>query len=314
MTSSLLKSIHFLALEQGMVSKGGVTSVPHLPRGTQLGQSGTVCTQQPPPCQTLPHCWPSWGLNTSRTTFGRRHALFTTVLRQTSFLPRLHWDIWSYSGCHLFLKRDRSQNWDPWYAHLSAALVAARHVMWQTKLCTQYYLKFPIKDEQKEVGELGWLFFFFPFRTIRVTLQGLVWEQNRVSSVQFLISMPQMWGLLISSEFNINWIKNSVFFRQHSTNRAAWCRATVLVKDTCCHGALNSRSVGSLCHLAAFWSLSVNVILVNSLNVYLNKVHWFYSELNRVYNTCSLEFNISEIRQWSQDPTLSIWQEKSINS
>lgn len=58
-----------------------------------------------------------------------------------------HWDIWSSSGCHLFLREgDRSQNWDPWYAHLSAALVAAHHVMWQTKLCTQYYLKFPIKD------------------------------------------------------------------------------------------------------------------------------------------------------------------------
>lgn len=72
-------------------------------------------------------------------------------------LPRLHWDIWCYSGYHLFLRRDCSQNWDPWYAHLSAALVAARHVMWQTKLCTQYYLKFPIKDEQK--GDEEWLVF-----------------------------------------------------------------------------------------------------------------------------------------------------------
>lgn len=87
-----------------------------------------------------------------------RHCIATDLV-----LPRLHWDIWSYSGCHLFLRRDRSQNWDPWYAHLSAALVAARHVMWQTKLCTQYYLKFPIKDEQKECVR-GWVVIrFFHF-------------------------------------------------------------------------------------------------------------------------------------------------------
>lgn len=85
-------------------------------------------------------------------------------------LPRLHWDIWSYSGCHLFLKRDCSQNWDPWYAHLSAALVAARHVMWQAKLCTQYYLKFPIKDEQKECSRGRVVIRFFPFHAICVTL------------------------------------------------------------------------------------------------------------------------------------------------
>lgn len=67
------------------------------------------------------------------------------------------WDIWSSSGCHLFLREgDRSPNWDPWYAHLSAALVAAHHVMWQPKLSTHYYLKFPIKDVQKECRIVKW--------------------------------------------------------------------------------------------------------------------------------------------------------------
>lgn len=128
----------------------------------QLGQSGRVNTPHPP----LPDFTPLLALmgfehkpdhlrSSSRIV---HHCIATDPV-----LPRLHWDIWSYSGCHLFLKRDRSQNWDPWYAHLSAALVAARHVMWQTKLCTQYCLKFPIKDEQKECvrGRVVIRFFHF---------------------------------------------------------------------------------------------------------------------------------------------------------
>lgn len=188
MTSSLLKSFHFLTWEHGMVSKGGVNSCSSFtPRDwAQLGQ--TI-----PP---LPDFTPSLALlgfehkpdhlrSSSRIV---HHCIATDLV-----LPRLHWDIWSYSGCHLFLKRDRSQNWDPWYAHLSAALVAARHVMWQTKLCTQYYLKFPIKDEQKECvrGE-GWLGFSMLYNMCHSEpIQGLLWEHD---TVQFLIGMLQMFS------------------------------------------------------------------------------------------------------------------------
>ena len=140
MTSSLLKSIHFLIFEAGdhFLRWGHV-------HGHNWGSHHTPS----PPCQTHPllalpgfkhkpgHLRPS-----SRIV---HHCIATDPV-----LPWLHWDIWSYSGCHLFPRGDRSQNWDPWYAHLLAALVAVHHVMWQTKLCIHYYLKFPIKDEQKE--------------------------------------------------------------------------------------------------------------------------------------------------------------------
>lgn len=164
MTSSLLKSVHFLALAQGMVFKGGVARVLHLPRGT--GHNWGRLGESPHPHRPLPDFTPLLALlgfehkpdhlrSSSRIV---HHCIATDPV-----LPRLHWDIWSYSGCHLFLKRDRSQNWDPWYAHLSAALVAARHVMWQTKLCTQYCLKFPIKDEQKECARGRVVIRFFHF-------------------------------------------------------------------------------------------------------------------------------------------------------
>ncbi|KAK5896662.1 hypothetical protein CesoFtcFv8_009801 [Champsocephalus esox] len=111
MTSWLLKSIHFLTLKQGMVFRGGVASFT--PRDwAQPGMSGRVCTPLPPspdftPLLALlgfehkPDHLRSW----SRIV----HRCISTVL----VLPRLHWDIWSYSGCHLFRKRDRSRNWDP---------------------------------------------------------------------------------------------------------------------------------------------------------------------------------------------------------
>lgn len=96
-----------------------------------------VLTQAGPPSAFVTHC--------SQLYCDRPH------------FPWLQWDIWSSRGCHLFFKEgDHSQNWDPWYAHLSAALVAAHHVMWQTKLCTHYYLKFPIKDVKKECGIGKW--------------------------------------------------------------------------------------------------------------------------------------------------------------
>lgn len=117
-------------------------------------------------------------------------------------LPRLHWDIWSYSGCHLFLEGGAveggvvPQNWAPWYAHLSAALVAARHVMWHTKLCTLYYLIFPIKDKQAECTRARVVMRFFSLLHSVCPRQRLVWEHEEVgSSLFFLTGIPQMWKL-----------------------------------------------------------------------------------------------------------------------
>lgn len=111
-------------------------------------------------------------------------------------LTWLHWDIWSYSGCHLFPRRDRSQNWDPWYAHLLAALVAVHHVMWQSKLCTHYYLKFPIKDEQKEWtrGRVVIRFFhFFKYVSHTRTAMG-TWCQLCPGSHWLLLSLLHPYG------------------------------------------------------------------------------------------------------------------------
>lgn len=135
-------------IQSEIIFKGGGWSCSSFsPRGrVQLGQSGRVTpparlhpiagppgalTQAGPPSVFVTHCSPLY-CNTARFTTA---AVGHLVLQ---WLPPV------FEGV------DHSQNWDPWYAHLSAALVAARHVMWQTKLCTQYYLKFPIKDVQKE--------------------------------------------------------------------------------------------------------------------------------------------------------------------
>lgn len=116
-------------------------SVPNLPQ--RLGITGAVCIVPP---RFFAHLGFEHKPDHLRSSTRIVHCCIAT----DPVLLWLDWDIWSYSGCHLFLRKDRSQNWDPWYAHLLAALVAAHHVMWQTKLCTQCYLRFPIKDEQKE--------------------------------------------------------------------------------------------------------------------------------------------------------------------
>lgn len=124
----------FLISPGDRVQLGSLGESPHptplAPDFTPRLRPPGVLTQAGPPSAFVTHC--------SQLYCNRPH--FTWP----------HWDIWSSSGCHLFLREgDRSQNWDPWYAHLSAALVAAHHMMWQTKLCTQYYLKFPIKDVER---------------------------------------------------------------------------------------------------------------------------------------------------------------------
>lgn len=148
MTSSLLNSIHFLTLVLEITFKVSGVHVPFTPGDwVQLGQSGRVATPHLP---LLPDFTP-WLSPPGVLTQAGPPLVFVTHCSQLycdrPHFTWLHLDIWSSSGCHLFLKEGgRSQNWDPWYAHLSAALVAAHHVMWQTKLFTQYYLKFPIKD------------------------------------------------------------------------------------------------------------------------------------------------------------------------
>lgn len=115
MTCSLLNSIHFLKLVLEITFKGGVGHVPHFPQGTgynwgvwesrhnqplshQISPHGLapppgVLTQAGPPSAFVTHC--------SQLYCDRLH--FTWP----------HWDIWSSSGCHLFLREgDRSQNWD----------------------------------------------------------------------------------------------------------------------------------------------------------------------------------------------------------
>lgn len=148
MTYSLLNSIHFLKLVWKITFKGGVVHVPHFPWGT--GYNWGVWESRHTPTPLSPDFTPWLSPPGALTQAGPPSAFVTHCSQLYCDRPHFtwpHWDIWSSSGCHLFLREgDCSQNWDPWYAHLSAALVAAHHVMWQTKLCTQYYLKFPIKD------------------------------------------------------------------------------------------------------------------------------------------------------------------------
>lgn len=127
-----------------------------------VGQPG-VWTQARPPSFSVTHC--------------------SLLCCDIPSLLRLHLDIWPSSNCHLFLWRDCAPNWDPWYAHLLAALAAACHVMWQTKLCTQYCLRFPIKDEQEEwAGGC----FSFPFHTLCITLNSHD-SQKQVVSLNFIL-------------------------------------------------------------------------------------------------------------------------------
>lgn len=59
----------------------------HLPQGTGYNWGSLGELPHPPPslARFHPMAQPPWGFNTSWTTFGLRHALFTTVLRQTPF-------------------------------------------------------------------------------------------------------------------------------------------------------------------------------------------------------------------------------------
>lgn len=170
MTSSLLKSIHFLIFEAGdhFLKVGSFTL------GECMATTGTLTTPHLPfarlhPLLALP------GFKHKLDHLRSSSRIVHHCIATDPVLTWLHWDIWSYSGCHLFPRRDRSQNWDPWYAHLLAALVAVHHVMWQSKLCTHYYLKFPIKDEQKEWtrGRVVIRFFhFFKYVSLIRTAMG----------------------------------------------------------------------------------------------------------------------------------------------
>lgn len=86
MTSSLLNSVHFLKLVLEITFKGRGVHVPHLPQGTRYNWGSLGESPHPTSLARFhPMARPPWGFNTSWTTFGLRHALFTTVLRQTPF-------------------------------------------------------------------------------------------------------------------------------------------------------------------------------------------------------------------------------------
>lgn len=112
MTSSLLEKHplpHIRAGGEGVVFKGGVARVlQFLPRGT--GHNWGSLGAHPPPTDApaMPDFTPLFalmGFFTHKPDHLRSPSRIVHHCAATEpVLPWLHWDIWSYSGCHLFLE------------------------------------------------------------------------------------------------------------------------------------------------------------------------------------------------------------------
>lgn len=107
MTYSLLNSIHFLVWK--ITFKGGVVHVPHFPWGT--GYNWGVWESHHTPTPLSPDFTPWLSPPGALTQAGPPSAFVTHCSQLYCDRPHFtwpHWDIWSSSGCHLFLREGGS--------------------------------------------------------------------------------------------------------------------------------------------------------------------------------------------------------------
>lgn len=110
MTSSLLKSIHFLTLGQGdgFQRWGSSCSSPGDDGrnwGSLEGGPRTSVSSR----QTSPPLLARLGIEREPDHLRSSSRIVRRCAATEPALPRPRWDIWSCSGCHLFLRRDRSR-------------------------------------------------------------------------------------------------------------------------------------------------------------------------------------------------------------
>lgn len=124
MTSSLLKSVHFLSHQScGWFSKAGSLMFLICPGWVGLGTTGAVWeSNHHPHHPQMPDVTPLLalpGFQHKPDHLRSSSRIVHHCIATDPGLPRPHWDIWSYSGRHLFLKGGAAeggvvpQNWGP---------------------------------------------------------------------------------------------------------------------------------------------------------------------------------------------------------